>query len=88
MKKNFYVWFILFLLCCMPNLDYFDLLKVLSPPDLEGGGVEGVAGDEVLSVASQAVQLTQLLRPGEKSSNNRICSFNIFLRLWLSMNRI
>ena len=27
----------------MVYLDYLDLLEVLSPPDLDGGGVEGVA---------------------------------------------
>ena len=34
------------------HLDDFDLLKVLGPPDLEGRGVEGVAGDEVIRAMS------------------------------------
>ena len=55
---------------CMAYLDNLDLLKVLGPPDLEGRGVEGVAGDEVIRVTCQAVQLAQLLCPGEKSRHN------------------
>ena len=50
------------------NLDGLDLLKVLYPPDLEGGCVEGVPGDEVLRVARQAVDLAELLSAGEKSN--------------------
>ena len=50
------------------NLDGLELLKVLYPPDLEGGCVEGVPGDEVLRVARQAVDLAELLSAREKSN--------------------
>ena len=42
--------------------DDLDLLKVLGPPDFEGGGVEGVAGDEVICInqSEQYATLTPL----------------------------
>lgn len=39
-------------------LYYFDHLEVLSAPDLEGGAGESVAGDEVVGVAGEGVDLT------------------------------
>ena len=53
------------------NLYGFDLLKVLNPPDLESGCVEGVASDEVLCVARQAVDLAKLLSAGEKPEKSK-----------------
>ena len=66
--KRFFI--MIYIGACMAYLDNLDLLKVLGPPDLEGRGVEGVAGDEVIRVTCQAVQLAQLLCPGEKSRHN------------------
>ena len=54
----------------MAYIDNLDLLKVHSPPHLEG--VEGVAGDEVIRVTSQAVQLAQLLCPREKPKTTQL----------------
>ena len=56
----------------MAYLDNLDLLKVHSPPHLEGRGVVGVAGDEVIRVTSQAVQLAQLLCPREKPKTTQL----------------
>ena len=47
-------------------LYYFDHLEVLSAPDLEGGAGESVAGDEVVGVAGEGVDLTQLHTTREK----------------------